>query len=138
MKENFRNNINFLILTIFLAAGVLCGSCPTYAIPVGTNPQGVAVNEATNKIYVANYNSNSVSIIDGVTNTVETTIGVGNFQEIEECFSICNVEERLKKEGFSKEKIREIFKMLNKKIPIPEDEFLEEVRHRKELARKKY
>ena len=35
------------------------------------------VNPVTNKIYVTNYNSNSVSVIDGTTNTVTTTIAVG-------------------------------------------------------------
>ena len=33
-------------------------------IPVGKNPKGVAVDIHANKIYVANYNSSSVSIID--------------------------------------------------------------------------
>jgi len=32
--------------------------------------------------------------------------------------------------------MREVFKMLRRKIPIPEAEFLEEVRHRKEFTGK--
>jgi YVTN family beta-propeller protein len=43
-------------------------------IPVGKNPLGIDVNPITNKIYVANYADNSVSVIDGETNTVTATI----------------------------------------------------------------
>ncbi|MDZ4169833.1 MAG: Ig-like domain-containing protein [Coriobacteriia bacterium] len=42
----------------------------------GKVPAGIAVNEVTNKTYVAYPSSNSVAIIDGVTNSV-TSIGVG-------------------------------------------------------------
>ena len=38
---------------------------------------GLAVNPATNRIYVTNVASNSVSVIDGWTNQVRTTIPVG-------------------------------------------------------------
>jgi len=55
------------------------------AIPVGMGPFGVAVNPTTHRVYVANSDSNSVSVIDGATNTVvgspiavgTTPIGVG-------------------------------------------------------------
>ena len=47
-------------------------------ISVGTAPVGVGVNSSTNRIYVANYNSNSVSVIDGSANTVVSTISVGS------------------------------------------------------------
>jgi YVTN family beta-propeller protein len=45
---------------------------------VGDRPVGAAVNPATNRIYTANQDSNSVSVIDGSTNTVVTTIPVGS------------------------------------------------------------
>jgi YVTN family beta-propeller protein len=35
------------------------------SIPVGIQPNAIAIDRATNKIYVANTNSNSVSVIDG-------------------------------------------------------------------------
>ena len=38
----------------------------TSTIPVGANPYGVAVNPVTNKIYVTNENSGTVSVINGV------------------------------------------------------------------------
>jgi len=46
-------------------------------IPVGSNPQDVAVNPITNRIYAANSGSNNVSVIDGATNTVVATVAVG-------------------------------------------------------------
>ena len=44
-------------------------SYATATIPVGSYPSAVAVNPVTNKIYVANQNSNTVTVIDGVTNS---------------------------------------------------------------------
>lgn len=46
-------------------------------IPVGSSPFGAAVNETTDRVYVANYGSNTVSVIDGSTNTVIATVPVG-------------------------------------------------------------
>ena len=48
-------------------------------VPVGFGPEGVAVNLLTNKIYIANGTSNTVSVIDGANNTVLTTVSVGTF-----------------------------------------------------------
>src|ERR1043165_2459173 len=44
------------------------------AIPTGAGPQALAVNPATNKIYVANYGSNTVTVIDGSNNTTSTVM----------------------------------------------------------------
>ncbi len=46
-------------------------------VPVGTNPQGVAVNPAGTRVYVANFGSNNVSVINTATNTVVATVLVG-------------------------------------------------------------
>jgi YVTN family beta-propeller protein len=43
---------------------------------VGSNPIAVAVNPVTNKVYVANQISGTVTVIDGATNTT-TTVTVG-------------------------------------------------------------
>ena len=45
-------------------------------MPVGLNPFAVAVNSSTNKIYVSNSGEQSVTVIDGATNST-TTVGVG-------------------------------------------------------------
>ncbi|HYL67470.1 MAG TPA: fibronectin type III domain-containing protein [Nitrosopumilaceae archaeon] len=47
-------------------------------IQVGSNPYGVDVNSNTNKIYVANYGSGTVSVINGSTDKVVNTIGASN------------------------------------------------------------
>ena len=47
-------------------------------VPVGTRPHGVAVNSVTNKIYVANLDGNTVTVIDGATNNI-ATVNVGEF-----------------------------------------------------------
>ncbi len=53
------------------AAGVIA------TIPVGSHPWGIAVNPSTHRIYVANSGAGSVSVIDGLTNSVIATIPVG-------------------------------------------------------------
>ena len=49
----------------------------TVNIPVGVRPRGIAANPVTNRVYVANIWSNTVSVIDGITNAVIATIPVG-------------------------------------------------------------
>ncbi|MGH8509815.1 MAG: calcium-binding protein [Gammaproteobacteria bacterium] len=49
----------------------------TATVPVGTNPEGVAVTPDGGFVYVANTGSNNVSVIATATNTVAATVGVG-------------------------------------------------------------
>jgi len=49
-------------------------------VSVGTNPWIIEVSETANRIYVANYGSYSVSVIDGESNEVIATIGMGLFR----------------------------------------------------------
>jgi DNA-binding beta-propeller fold protein YncE len=44
---------------------------PTSTISLSGNPFSVMVNPATNKIYVASYNSSNVKVINGLTNDRE-------------------------------------------------------------------
>ena len=46
-------------------------------IQVRSGPDGVAVNESTNTIYVSNSGNGTISVINGATNTVSATIPVG-------------------------------------------------------------
>lgn len=48
-------------------------------LPVGSYPIGIGINSVTNKLYVANQFSNSISVIDGNTDIIENTIQVDNF-----------------------------------------------------------
>jgi len=52
-----------------------------YGIEQGKNPSAVGVNPNTDMIYVANYSSNNVSVIDSNTNSVVTTISVGDWPD---------------------------------------------------------
>ncbi len=49
----------------------------TATIPVGDNPIGVAVDPAGRRVFVANYASNSVSVIDADTLSVVATVATG-------------------------------------------------------------
>lgn len=42
----------------------------TASIQVGINPAGISLNPDTNRIYVTNYNSGTISVIDGNTNDI--------------------------------------------------------------------
>ena len=54
----------------------------TYAtvatVPVGEKPFGVAVNPLTHRIYVANFDSARVDVVDGLTNTVVAQVSLQN------------------------------------------------------------
>jgi YVTN family beta-propeller protein len=52
------------------------GTSVIKTVAAGTKPWDVAVNPNTNKIYVANYSSNNVTVIDGATNAT-TTVPAG-------------------------------------------------------------
>ena len=58
---------------------VISDSLGKSVLPVGSYPIGIGVNTVTNKIYVANQFSNSISVINGNTDTIESTIQVDNF-----------------------------------------------------------
>ncbi len=47
-------------------------------VNVGIRPMALEFNPSNNNIYVANQGSNSISVIDSLTNTVNTTVNVGN------------------------------------------------------------
>ena len=49
----------------------------TATVSVGKGPLAVAVNPVTNKIYVANFDGDTVTVIDGATNST-ATVSVGD------------------------------------------------------------
>ena len=70
-----------VLLLLFVLSGVgvtthTVAAAPTVTatISVGTTPLDVGVNASTNRIYVANSTSSTVSVIDGASNTVLSTI----------------------------------------------------------------
>jgi YVTN family beta-propeller protein len=65
-------------IVIFLAIAVVHADFVTVTIPTGSSPQAVAVNPVINKIYVPNWNSGNVTVIDGATNAA-TTVTAGTY-----------------------------------------------------------
>jgi YVTN family beta-propeller protein len=68
-------------ITAAPAAAASIGYTVTATIGVGSGPEGVGVDPSTHTVYVANSNGNSVSVIDGTTNTVTATIAAGSGPE---------------------------------------------------------
>ena len=50
----------------------------TTTIAVGGRPRGVSVSPDSSKVYVANSDDDTVSVINTATNAVTTTVAVGN------------------------------------------------------------
>ena len=48
------------------------------AVDVGAGPMGAAVNPEDDRIYVANYHDDTISVIDSVTHEIITTIAVSD------------------------------------------------------------
>jgi YVTN family beta-propeller protein len=59
------------------ATGPLTVGTSPPSVPVGFYPVGVAVNQASNRVYVPNSGDNTLSVLDGATNSVLATIPVG-------------------------------------------------------------
>ena len=68
---------SFLLMVSWLSGRPAVAQMVTTTVSVGTSPGAMAVNPVTNKIYVANYGSGTVTVIDGATNTT-TTVTVGD------------------------------------------------------------
>src|SRR3990170_3985489 len=76
-----------VLLLLFALSGVgvsihtpSAAAAPTVisTISIGGHLTGVGVNSSTNRIYVTNLQAGTVSVIDGATNTVISTISVGS------------------------------------------------------------
>ncbi|WP_348270052.1 putative Ig domain-containing protein [Edaphobacter paludis] len=64
------------LMLLALADRQLAAQTVTSSLPVGTTPSAVAVNPVTNQIYIANYASDTATMINGATNTTATmTVG---------------------------------------------------------------
>ena len=72
--------IHFLgLFVLFLLAGVLFSQESVVGtVGVGTRPFGVGVNATTGRVYVANRETHTVSVIDGASLTVVGTVGAGS------------------------------------------------------------
>ena len=70
--------IRCVVVSVLLAVGCSMAAAQSLltTVGVGFDPVAVALNTTTNKIYVVNQNSNSLTIIDGVTE-LTTTVATG-------------------------------------------------------------
>ncbi len=77
MKPALSVAICSMFFCVFLLAPLLAqAEYVTASIPVGSNPLDAAVNPVTNKTYVTNFDSQTVTVIDGETNAA-VTVSVG-------------------------------------------------------------
>src|SRR5437899_467378 len=79
--EEVMLNAHRLLLSLACAVmGSLAAHAQTVTatVGVGSEPYSVAVNPVTNKIYVANGNSDNVTVIDGSSNST-ATVSTGSF-----------------------------------------------------------
>lgn len=65
-----------LLVALTVAAAPAFGQVVAATLPAGNAPYVLAVNSVTNKIYVANSNDNTVTVINGATNST-STVNVG-------------------------------------------------------------
>jgi YVTN family beta-propeller protein len=79
LKKFFR-----VIVFLLLLFGCKSSTGPTTPeavfVDTGDNPRDVGVNPTTNKIYVANWGSDNVTVIDGETNGT-VTVAVGDYPQ---------------------------------------------------------
>jgi len=76
MKKFKSLSLLITVLCSFLPAPLYCQWLEE-TIPVGDNPRPLVYNSTNNKVCCAKAESNSVTVIDGATDTVITTITVG-------------------------------------------------------------
>jgi YVTN family beta-propeller protein len=68
----------WLLFGVLLSAGVALPQSVTSTIGVGNSPVAIAVNPVTSTIYVVNTASDTVSVINGATNSLTTTVNTGS------------------------------------------------------------
>src|SRR6266851_3823837 len=73
LMKSWRSTALLVLLSLLFMKPVL-GQRVTATVAAGATPIGVAVNPVTNKIYVANANSNNVTVIDGATNSTPASV----------------------------------------------------------------
>lgn len=70
-KENYSLRLfRILALLLLFVSPSVYADWVTATVNAETYPEAIAVNPATNKIYVANHNSGNVTVIDGNADTV--------------------------------------------------------------------
>ena len=82
MPTRHRSSFPLIVVAIlFLACQSLHGQTLLDTVLVGYEPAAVAVNPATNMVYVVNSYDNTVSVMNAANDTVVATVNVGNQPE---------------------------------------------------------
>jgi len=76
MKSSLRLAFPFFLLPLLVVP--ILAQHVIKTVTVGTAPNGISTNTTTNVVYVSNTGTNTVSVIDGASNTVTATIITGN------------------------------------------------------------
>jgi YVTN family beta-propeller protein len=66
-----------IVITSLSGTGEILGDSVISSIPVGVFPQALIFNPSNNNIYVANRDSETVSVIDSTSNTLIKNVTVG-------------------------------------------------------------
>ncbi len=74
MKSSRMGSLCSLTTFLFALCSPLVGQKLIATIPISDGPEAIAVNPLTNRAYVVNGQNQSVSVINGATNSVETTL----------------------------------------------------------------
>jgi YVTN family beta-propeller protein len=74
----FQRAALWLLLGVLLSAGTALPQTVTASVAVGSSPVAIAVNPVTSTIYVVNTASDTVSVINGATNSVVATVNTGS------------------------------------------------------------
>src|SRR5258708_31937934 len=69
--------LGLMLPSSLVTTQMLVASASGSSIVVGSGPTGVAVNSSTNRVYVANAGSGTLSVIDGASRTQLGTVRVG-------------------------------------------------------------
>jgi len=70
---------SMLVMLLGLPLSVFSADVPIATVPVGDSPVAIGLNPFSPRVYVANYYGNSVSVIDGVSDTVTSTVPTGDW-----------------------------------------------------------
>jgi YVTN family beta-propeller protein len=76
---NSQKHVFLTVLLLLFIPLLLSAQWLETTIAVGDGPFALVHNPTNNKIYCANSGSDNVTVIDGATNAVITTIGVGAY-----------------------------------------------------------
>jgi len=75
-RSRFERAVLFLLFAVLLTRPALPQTV-TATLNVGSSPAAIAVNPVTSTVYVVNSAGNSVSVINGATNSVTATVSTG-------------------------------------------------------------